>query len=72
MKKILLATAFAVAMSAAATTGASAQMTGPSGRDSMKTNGMMNSNAEMRHHRMHKMKMHKRHMMKKRMMRGHM
>ncbi len=68
MKKILLATAFAVAISAAGTFGASAQLTGPSGQDSMKTERMMNSNARMGHNRMHKMKMHKRHHMMKRRM----
>jgi hypothetical protein len=68
MKKILFATAFAVAMSAAGTIGASAQSTGPSGQDSMRAERMMNSNARMGHHRMHRMKMHKRHHMMKRRM----
>jgi len=79
MKKIFLVTAFAIAISAAATVGASAQLTGPAGQDSMKTERMMNSNARMGHHRMHRMKMHKRHPMMRRhhmrrqhMMRGRM
>lgn len=68
MKKFILATVCVAALSAFGTVGASAQMTGPQGQQTMGTG--MNSNARMMHrsHRMMKRPMHRRHMMHKRRM----
>lgn len=65
MKKVIVATICVAAISAFSAVGASAQMTGPQGQQTMKNNDSMNSNGRMMHRSHHLM-------MKKKMRHGHM
>ena len=65
MKKLILATVCAAALTAFGSSVASAQMSGPTGQRMER----MDSNARMMHrHHMKRHKMHQRHMMRKRQM----